>query len=93
MATISDSNRLLKQCSDPSGMSDTSSRTKATQYTKWSRRAPPQPGHPLWTDPDHMTFTRVAAPKVDPDPAGIMTNTLTMLLVMGLVAGLLSLTF
>jgi hypothetical protein len=40
-----------------------------------------------------MTFTREAPQKVDPNPSGIVTNIVTMLFGIGLVAGLLSLTF
>ena len=93
MSTISDTQRLHSQCSDPVGMSDTSSRTKTTQFTRWARKGNVLPPAPLWTDPDHMTFTREAPQKVDPNPAGIATNIVTMLFGIGLVAGLLSLTF
>lgn len=93
MSTTSGTQLLVKQCSDPAGMSDTSSRVKANQYTKFTRTGSIQPGQPLWTDPDHMTFTRLTPERVEPDVGAIATNVGTMVLVIGLVAGLLSLTF
>jgi hypothetical protein len=82
---------LLYQAQRPPGVDSFSNiRTQNSNTDQNTRPYAPQITPPSWDDINNMNYTRFKPSSVVADYAGISTNTLTMLLWIGLTAGVLA---